>query len=226
MKPGTVLLLIAAVVPALLGAELRSRPAAAPLFDGQTLTGWVQRGGKAKYRVEDGTIIGSSVAGEPNSFLCTARDYTNFVLELEFKVDPGLNSGVQVRSHWFEQPTQFEWNTKQIKVAARRVHGLQVEIDPSARRWTGGVYEEGARGWLQSLKDNEPARQAFKPGDWNQLRIECRGDSIKTALNGVPAVDLKDNRVGSGFIALQVHGVGKNEKPLEVRWRNLRLQEL
>src|SRR3954449_11660280 len=75
------------------------------LFDGKTLDGWTQKGGKAKYRVEDGQIIGSTVPNTPNSFLCTTRQFTNFVLELDFQVDEGLNSGVQVRSQCFDEPT-------------------------------------------------------------------------------------------------------------------------
>jgi type 1 glutamine amidotransferase len=196
------------------------------LFDGKSLEGWIQRGGKAKYRAEGGEIIGTSMPNTANSFLCTQREFADFTLELEFKVDPGLNSGVQIRSHAFDEPTQFEWKDKTIKVPAGRVHGLQVEIDPSARAWTAGVYEEGARGWLNDLKDDEGARKAFRAGEWNRFRIECRGDSIRTWLNEVPAADLKDGRVTSGFIALQVHGVGKNEKPLEVRFRGLRLKEI
>lgn len=109
---------------------------------------------------------------------------------------------------------------------AGRVHGLQVEIDPSDRAWTAGVYEEGVRGWLNDLKINEPARKAFKAGDWNRLRVECRGESIRTWLNDVAAADLKDDRVASGFIGLQVHGVGKREAIKEVRFRNIRLKEL
>jgi hypothetical protein len=197
-----------------------------PLFDGKTLDGWVQRGGKAEYRIEDGVVIGRSVPNTPNSFLCTKRDYTNFVLELDFKVDPGLNSGVQVRSQSLDQPTTIEWKNKQIKVPSGRVHGLQVEIDPSARAWTGGVQEEGGRSWLNNLEKNEAARQAFKKEDWNHLRIECQGDSIKTWLNEVPAADLHDSRVPAGFIGLQVHGVGRNTKTLEVRFRNARVKEL
>lgn len=197
-----------------------------PLFDGKTLDDWTQHGGKAEYRVENGMIVGSCVPNTPNSFLCTKREFTNFVLELEFKVDDGLNSGVQIRSHCFDEPTSFEWKGRQIKVPAGRVHGLQVEIDPSARAWTAGVYEEGARGWLNDLKNNDAARNAFKKEDWNSLHIECRGDSIKTSLNGVPAADLKDSRVPAGFIALQVHGVNKNQKKMEVRFRGLRLKEL
>jgi hypothetical protein len=196
------------------------------LFNGKDLDGWVQRGGKANYRVEDGQLVGSSVPGTANSFLCTKRNYSNFILELEFKVDPALNSGVQIRSECFDEPKTVELNGEKIKIPAGRVHGYQVEIDPSERAWTGGIYDEGRRKWLVDLKNNEPARKAFKQGEWNKFRIECRGDSIKTWLNGVPAADLKDSVTPSGFIGLQVHGVGKKQESLEVRFRNLRIKEL
>jgi hypothetical protein len=111
-------------------------------------------------------------------------------------------------------------------IPAGRVHGYQVEIDPSDRAWTGGIYDEARRGWLDDLGDNEPARRAFRPGEWNRLRIECRGDSIRTDLNGVRAADLTDALTPSGFIGLQVHGVGDRAEPLEVRWRNIRLKPL
>jgi len=196
------------------------------LFNGKDLDGWVQRGGKASYRVEDGQIVGSSVARTSNSFLCTKKDYANFILELEFKVESPLNSGVQIRSQCFDSDKTVELNGKNIKIPAGRVHGYQVEIDPLERAWSGGIYDEGRRGWLQDLKNNEPARKAFKQNEWNKFRIECRGDSIKTWLNGVPAADLKDSVTPSGFIALQVHGVKDRKEPLEVRFRNLRIQEL
>lgn len=196
------------------------------LFDGKTLDGWVQRGGKAKYEIKNGELVGSSIPNTPNSFLCTTRDYTNFVLELEFKVDPRLNSGVQIRSHAFDKPTEFEGKGKTIKVPARRVHGLQVEIDPSSRAWTGGVQEEGGRAWLNDLKNNEAARRAFNPDAWNHCRVECRGPAIRTWINDVPAANFQDDRVSSGFIALQVHGVGRNEETRQVRFRNVRLLEL
>jgi hypothetical protein len=196
------------------------------LFDGKTLNGWVQRGGQAKYRAENGEIIGTTVPNTPNSFLCTDRDYADFILELEFKVDPKLNSGVQIRSQHFAEPKQIERDGRTIKIATGRVHGYQVEIDPSSRAWSGGIYDEGRRGWLNDLKANDAARKAFKSEDWNHFRIECRGDSIKTWINGVPAADLKDSLTPSGFIALQVHGIGKRTDELEVRFRNIRLKEL
>jgi hypothetical protein len=226
MKISLGLFLISVLFASAGGAENDARASWTALFDGKTLNGWVQRGGKAKYTVEAGEIVGTSVPNTPNSFLCTTRDYTNFILELEFKVDSGLNSGVQIRSHAYDHPTEIRSGERIIKVAANRVHGLQVEIDPAARAWTGGVQEEGGRAWLNDLKSNEAARKAFKSEAWNKFHIECRGDSIKTWLNDVPAADLKDTRSMSGFIALQVHGVGQREKPLQVRFQNIRLKEL
>lgn len=206
-----------------------------PLFDGKTLKGWTQRGGKARYHIENGAIVGTTVPDTPNSFLCTKKHYANFILELDFKVDQKLNSGVQIRSN----------SLKDYRNG--RVHGYQVEIDPSQapytkeprnllangqvengskpRSWTGGIYDEARRGWLNDLTKNQPARKAFKQGKWNHFRIEAIGDSIKTWLNDVPAADLTDSMTPSGFIALQVHG-SKSEKSLHVRWRNIRIQDL
>ena len=234
MSVSTLRYVATAALLAALGAFFTPAPAVSAadedgwvsLFNGKDLDGWVQRGGKAKYRAENGEIVGTSVPKTGNSFLCTKKDYGDFVLELEFKVDPHLNSGVQIRSQCFDEPKAVELGGKKIKIPAGRVHGYQVEIDPSERAWTGGIYDEGRRGWLQDLKNNEAARKAFKQNQWNKFRIECRGASIKTWLNGVPAADLKDNATPSGFIALQVHGVGKREDPLEVRFRNIRIKEL
>ena len=199
------------------------------LFNGKDLDGWEEHSGKAKYRAEDGQIIGTAVPNSDNSFLCTKKEYADFILELEFKVDPELNSGVQIRSHYYDKPTTVEIMGKKRTFPADRVYGYQVEIDPSARAWSGGIYDEARRGWLVDLKENEPARKAFKENEWNKLHIECKGDSIKTWINGVPAADLKDSLTPSGLIGLQVHAVKEDklkDGPLEVRFRNLRLKEL
>jgi len=212
-------LLISSAGIALFVAAGGAAPAAAgdeaawrALCDGKTLNGWIQRGGKALYTVEDGVIVGTSVAGTSNSFLCTERSYGDFILELEVKVDPSLNSGIQIRS---ESSGDYQnW----------RVHGYQVEIDGSARAWSGGIYDEAGRGWLADLSRNEAARKAFKPEGWNAYRVVAVGDSIKTWVNGVPAADLVDSETLVGFIALQVHAT---DKPgTKVMWRNLRLQDL
>ena len=199
-----------------------------PIFDGKTLTGWVQQGGKATYKVEKGEVVGTAVPDTPNSFLCTRKHYGDFVLELEFKVDPSLNSGVQLRSHVYEKDTTVEIRGKKRKKKAGTVYGYQVEIDPSKRAYSGGIYDEARRGWLNDLKNNEAARKAFRQGGWNKFRIICKGESIKTWINGVLAADLKDSMTSKGFIALQVHGVGKHKDRAgkQVRWRKIRLKEL
>lgn len=198
------------------------------LFDGKTLTGWEQHSGTAEYRVHDGAVVGKTVPNTGNSFLCTPKKYSNFILEVEFKVDPSMNSGIQFRSNYYSQETEVEIAGKKKKISADRVHGYQFEIDPSPRAYTGGVYDEGRRGWLFDLKNNEAARKAFRQGEWNKARIECRGISIKTYINGVPAADFTDDMTPEGVIALQVHGIGKKTEAVgkEVMWRNIRIQEL
>lgn len=194
------------------GAQMPREPWV-DLFDGESLSGWVSRGGKATFEVVDGVLVGTAVPNTPNTFLCTEEAYGDFVLELEFWVDPVLNSGVQIRS------------ASRADYKDGRVHGYQIEIDPSDRAWSAGVFEEGVRGWLYNLTENPAARAAFRAEGWNHYRIEAIGDSIKTWINGVPAAHLIDDRSDAGFIGLQVHGVGRNLEKIgsQVRWRNIRI---
>ncbi|MBN2137189.1 MAG: DUF1080 domain-containing protein [Sedimentisphaerales bacterium] len=182
------------------------------LFDGKTLSGFVQRNGKAKYDVADGAIVGTTVLNTSNSFLCTEKMYADFILELELFADPGINSGIQIRSHSYPN-----YNNG-------RVHGYQVEIDTSDRAWSGGIYDEARRGWLNDLKDNPRARKAFKNGQWNKYRIEAIQNRIRTWVNGVPAADLTDDMTAKGFIALQVHASDKAGQ--NIKWRNIRIIDL
>ena len=97
------------------------------LFNGKDLQGWKQLNGQATYEVKNGEIVGTTVLNEPNSFLATEQDYGNFILELELLVDTSMNSGIQIRS--LSKPDYKDG----------RVHGYQVEIDPSKRAWSGGL---------------------------------------------------------------------------------------
>ena len=209
-----------------------------PLFNGKNFTGWTQKGGQAKYAVKDGILIGTAVNGTPNSFLCTEKLYANFILEYEYHCDNRLNSGVQIRSNVFEKDTDAKLdNGKTRKIPAGRVHGYQVEIDPNKpdRMWSGGIYDEGRRGWLYPGQRGGDAKaftqvgqKTYKPGQWNKVRVECRGNSIKTWLNGTPRANFKDDLTARGFIALQVHGIGGNKSlaGAKVSWRNLRIHVL
>ncbi|MFT5409293.1 MAG: hypothetical protein ACI9NC_002014 [Verrucomicrobiales bacterium] len=181
------------------------------LFDGKTLDGWVQHGGKASYAVVDSAIIGTSAPNTPNTFLCTDREYGDFVLEYEYFPHPTLNCGVQFRS--------------QIREKGDRVWGYQCEIDPSDRKWSAGVYHEAGRGWLYPV-EHAPAQAAFKPAEWNAVRIVCIGAVIQTYLNDVPVSELLDDGERTGIIGLQVHGVGANQTPMSIKWRKLRIREL
>lgn len=183
-----------------------------PLFNGKDLSGWTQKGGKAGYEVKDGMVIGSTVHNTPNSFMCTDKNYGDFILELDYKVDPSMNSGIQIRSN--SMPVYQNG----------RVHGYQVEIDPSDRAWSAGIYEEAQRGWLVPLTDNPKAGHAFKQNDWNHYRIEAIGDTIKTWINGIAAANLIDDKTHDGFIALQVHQIGdKDSAGKQIMWKNIRI---
>jgi hypothetical protein len=218
-------------------------PAPVDLFNGRDLSGWVKRGGNATYAIEGDEIVGTSVTNTANTFLCTEKTYGDFILEYEFKADARLNSGVQIRSLCYDQATRFEWEGKTYNIPAGRVHGYQIEIDPDVSRkrmWSAGIYDEARRGWLfpSGGTQSDEARdfsalglKLFKPGDWNHVRVEAIGDSIKTWLNGTPCADIRDSATARGFIALQVHIIGKDESeagtlPTQVRWRNLKLTDL
>jgi hypothetical protein len=183
------------------------------LFDGKTLNGWNQKGGKAQYTVENGQIVGTTVSNTGNSFLCTNEEYGDFILELELKVDDKMNSGIQFRS--LSKPDYQEG----------RVHGYQMEIDPTARAWSGGIYDEGRRDWLYIPNLNPAGKKAFRKGDWNRYRIEAIGNTLRTWVNGVPVAHLIDNMTLRGFIALQVHSIYGDMKPgMKIRWKNIRIQ--
>ena len=199
------------------GAVLTAGPAAAqdwrPLFNGRDLTGWTRVNGTAPYTVEDNAVVGRAVLDSPNSFLVTAEEFGDFILEYEVKLDAALNSGVQVRSH--SDPAYKQG----------RVHGYQVEVDPTERGWTGGIYDESRRGWLHTLQDQPEARKAFRVGEWARFRVEAIGPSIRTWVNGVPCADILDDLTPRGFIGLQVHAIGKDTASVgkTVRWRDLRI---
>lgn len=208
---------------------------AKPMFPKDTFDGWTQKGGKATYEIKDGEVIGTSVANTDNTFMCTDKIYSDFILEVDVKVDDTLNSGIQIRSEVFPERKAWEWknadgSVKRGNIAANRVHGYQVEIDPSDRAWSGGIYDEARRAWLVQLDkpEQKAAREAFKKGDWNHYRIEAVGPVIKTSINGVPTAELKDEMTPKGFIALQVHSVGNDAAKIgkQVRWKNIMLTDL
>ena len=185
------------------------------LFNGKNLKGWNKLDGNAVYRVENGEVIGISKTGTPNTFLATKKLYSDFILEYDMRIDAGLNSGVQFRSTAF-QPDGSE-----------RVNGYQVECDTDlSRPWAGGIFEEASRGWLYPMSYHPCVTEKNnRPGKWNRIRVEALGSVIRTYINGVNFANLVDDKRSEGFIALQVHGIGKNTKldGKEIRWRDIRI---
>jgi len=179
------------------------------LIKDSDLSGWEQLGGKARYEVEGDTIVGHTVSDSPNSFLTTREHYSDFILEYEMYVEAGMNSGVQIRSHVRDNGV---------------VNGYQVEVDPTHRRFTGGLYDEKRRKWMYPLSRNEKGRNAFNNGQWNHFRVEAIGSSIQVWVNGTQTTNLVDDMDADGFFGLQVHSIrdpklaGKT-----VRWRNMRI---
>jgi hypothetical protein len=182
------------------------------LFDGKTLNGWKKITGTAEYNIEQNAVVGTSVAGSPNTFLVTEKEYGDFILELEVRIDDTTsNSGIQFRSHYDPQ--------------RGRVYGYQYELDPAARRWTGGLYDEARRDWLYPLALNPSAQNAFKLGQYNKVRVEAIGNTIKTWINGTAAAYVIDTMDKKGFIALQVHAISKPELAgKKIFWRNIRIK--
>ena len=185
------------------------------IFDGKTLNGWTQRNGTATYEVKDGTIVGTTKEGSPNSFLCSNKLYGNFELLFEVKVHNSLNSGVQIRSQTKGGPKG-------------RVNGPQVEIESSGEKGaeSGYIYGEAAGGWMTPADKRKPHKH-FKDGEWNKYRVLAEGARIRTWINDQPISDLVDEEKlkthPKGFIGLQVHGVG-NRGPFDVAWRNIKIR--
>jgi hypothetical protein len=214
MKP--VCILLAVIISYFSGAQTSDKWI--NLFDGKTLGGWKKGAGDADYKVENGTIVGTTVVASSNSFLITEKEFDNFVLELEARIDDTTsNSGIQLRSH-------VDPNGNNGK---GKVFGYQYELDPSSRKWTAGIYDEGRRDWLYPLSLNNAAQSLFKLHEYNKIKVECFGHTIRTWINDVPAAELVDRFDKKGFIGLQVHAVGKAEDAgKKVYFKNIRLMPI
>ncbi len=208
--PFLILVLLFAIAPV---AAQSSDDGWTMLFDGTSLDGWTALGGEATYAVEDGAIVGRARTGTPNTFLTTEQMYGDFILEYDVWVDSRLNSGVQIRSN----------SNPDYRNGV--VHGYQVELDPSPRAYTGGIYDEQRRDWIYPLARNPKGQTAFKHGAWNTIHVEAIGAEIYTWVNGHMAARLVDDMTAEGFIGLQVHSIGDAALAgAEVRWRNLRIR--
>jgi hypothetical protein len=186
------------------------------LFNGKNLSGWKRLAGKAEYKVEDSEIVGTTVANTGNTFLVTEKEYGDFILEADvFVEDPQGNSGIQVRSHYDAAGNK----------GSGKVYGRQCEVDPTLRKWTGGIYDEGRREWLYPMQLNAQAQNAYKSGQYNHYKIECVGNEMKTWVNGIAAAYVVDTLDETGFIGLQVHAINSADHAgKKVSFKNIRVK--
>lgn len=214
VKTSTVLFLVSLFFG--IAVKAQSQNGWVNLFNGKDLTGWKPLGGKATFTVEDGAIVGHTVAKTRNTFLTTDKEYGDFILELDlFVEDEEGNSGIQTRSHFDAAANNGEG----------KVYGRQCEADPSWRRWTGGIYDEGRREWLYPMQLNAAAQFAYKPKAFNHYKVECIGNEMKTWVNGIACAYVVDTLDAKGFIGLQVHAVGSEAQAgKKVIFKNIRIK--
>jgi len=186
------------------------------LFNGKDLSGWKAVAGEASFDVKDGIIEGTAVHGTSNTFLITEEQYTDFILEVDLKINHiSSNSGIMTRG-------QYDANAQEGRGL---VYGYQVEADPTSRAWSGGIYDEARRGWFYPLDLNPAAKSAFKMGEWNTYRIEAIGNTIKTWVNGQEVAYFVDDLDARGFIGLQVHSIqNKEDEGRKTYFKNVRIQ--
>jgi len=197
-------LLIAMLAGPAVGSGESSKGEFKPLFNGETLEGWHNPYAWGEAWVENGEI---RLKADRKFFLVTDEQYGDFVFEAEVKMPEGkANSGFMFRSH----------------EKKNRVWGYQAEVDPSDRAWSGGIYDEGRRAWINPLEGQPEKRAAFDRDKWNKYRIRCVGDHLQIWVNGVKTSDYRDPVDIAGHLALQHHG----EKGKVYRFRNIRLKEL
>jgi hypothetical protein len=186
-------------------------------------------------KMVDGNLELSSTG---NWFFSTKKVYKDFILEAEIlmpDVTEYSNSGIMIRGRAKPKGKGFE------------AEGLQAEVDPSSRKWSGGLYHQAGRKWLHPLHKTRSApdadfkknfldgwtdemANAYKHLEWNKYRIEAIGSEIKIFVNGVLTTHVIDTKSSEGFIALQHHGSKKLKKTGKtdnlVYFRNVYITEL
>lgn len=185
------------------------------IYNGRDLDRWEIRDGSVEAWVEDGLMVSQQTDSLNFSYLVYKEELRDFILECEVKLTGSLNSGILVRG--ISDP---ELNNG-------RIHGFQMEIDQTERRWTGGIYEEMGRKWLTPIKDmglgEQEALNAYKVSDWNHFRIEAISDTFKIWVNGIPTTHLIDNKTERGMIGFQIHKLGPDSETGILKIKNIRI---
>ncbi len=187
-------------------------PAASPLFDGKSFSGW-EGDTDGVWRIEDGQIIAGSLERrqEKNDFLCTTKRFGNFDLQLKIRLSGNegfVNSGIQFRSERI--PNSHE------------VIGYQADFGEG---FDGALYDESRRKRILAKPPADVFAKISRPNEWHDYRIRSEGSRIQLWVNGIQTVDYTEAEAGlptSGVIALQIHGNATSE----VRFKDITIEEL
>jgi hypothetical protein len=173
-----------------------------PIFNGKDLTGWHAPEQDTFWRVEDGVLVGESVAGLRESYLSTEKVYGDFVLEFDVRWTGEIDSGVQIRSPSLQ---------------------LQLGVSRSLKRDMTGSFYVGRPGYPEAGRATTAGQLMNAEGEWNTFRLEARGNTFTVWINGRPASRYSDeNFSGAAPIGLQIHGGLK----MKVEYRNIRAASL
>jgi hypothetical protein len=183
------LLVIVLLLGAVFAAAKPSR-----LFDGKSFKGW--NGNQQIFRIESGAIVGGSLKDKiaRNEFLCTDKEYSDFVLRAKFKLlgDPArANAGIQFR-------------TKRIP-NDHEVIGYQADM---GQNYWGALYDESRRKKVLAQPNLDELKKVLKLNDWNDYEIRAEGKRIRLRINGLQTVDYTeadDSIAQTGGICVQIH---------------------
>jgi hypothetical protein len=195
------------------------------LFNGKDLSGWMVKGGTGKVWAEDGQLNCQQAANvNEHTFACTEARYGDFILEVDVKIEGGFNSGILFRCVDVPKGTR---PSQPGKIDPAPLNGYQVKIDPTPRKWTGGIYEDygGDFKWYYSLEKDARAQESFKLEGWNTFRIEAIGSDLKVWVNGVPTAHLTHGKYAAGRIAFKIHALSAKAVPPGVvgHFKNIRI---
>jgi len=187
------------------------------LFNGKDFSGWSIIGSNGKAWIEDSEIVAHQVVNTAeHTFIKTNEKYSNFILESDVKIDGEIHTGFLLRCIDATGDT-----------ASVRLYGYQVKIDPTPRRWTGGVFDDFGKtfSWWYTLKDDERARSAFKLGKWNHFRMEAIDSTIKVWVNGIPTTNMINGKYTSGYIAIKIHWIGNTpeKENINMHYKNIKI---
>jgi hypothetical protein len=189
------------------------------LFNGKDFNGLTIEETPANFTVKDNSIVlHMTDKSTRHAFIRTNKQYQDFILEFDCKRDSNFDSGVLLRGILMPKDAPIAMN------------GYMIKIDPSPTRlWTGGIFMDfgNKSEWLYDLADDKRAQQAEKVGQWNHYRVEAIGENIKIWINGIPTLNMMDDRYDKGHIAFKIHRLKAitpkwNEK-MEARFKNIKI---